>query len=327
MKNVNEKIKIGTAELNGRIVMPPMGTYKCSDNGIVSDEVIDYYSQRAKNPNISLIITEHSYIMPSGRARVRQMSVANDECIDGLSRLVSAIHANGTLAFAQLNHAGSATTSEVIGSAPVAPSPIVLPVTPQLGTETPIELSKEQIQQIIQAFADSAVRAKKAGYDGVEIHSAHGYLLNQFYSPLTNRRTDEYGGELENRLKIHKEVIRAVRKAVGSDYPISVRLGGCDYTDGGSSIEDSVNAAKILENENIQLINVTGGMNRYTIKGHTEPGYFGEMSKAIRQNVSVPVMVAGGVKAVDEAEALLDDGIADIIGVGRALMKDSNWGM
>ena len=165
----------------------------------------------------------------------------------------------------------------------------------------------------------------QAGYDGAEIHAAHGYLLNQFYSPLTNHRSDAYGGTLENRLRLLREVIRAVRKAVGPEYPLSVLLGGCDYAEGGNTIRDAAVAAKILCGEDIQLLSISGGMNRYTLPGHTEPGYFAEMSRAVKQAASVPVMVAGGVRTLADAQRLVEEGAADLIGVGRMLMKDPDW--
>ena len=169
------------------------------------------------------------------------------------------------------------------------------------------------------------MRAKSAGYDGVEIHSAHGYLPNQFYSPLTNRRADDYGGSLENRMRFLMETVRAVRSAVGTRFPISVRLGGCDYMEGGSTIADSVQAATTLQQAGADLLSVTGGMCRYTREGHSEPGYFQDMSSEIKRSVTIPVLLTGGVQTVDEAEALLMEQVADLIGIGRAILKNLNW--
>ena len=182
-----------------------------------------------------------------------------------------------------------------------------------------------QIAEIVEQFARAAERAKTAGYDGVEIHSAHAYLLNQFYSPLTNHREDNYGGNIDKRLRIHREVIRAVRDAVGKDFMISLRLGGCDYSEGGSVIEDSVYASKVLADAGIDMLNITGGMCRYTRKGHNEPGYFQDMSSAIKKAVSIPVMLTGGVKTLEDAETLLKNEAADLIGVGREIMKNPYW--
>ena len=239
---------------------------------------------------------------------------------------MDAIHENGAKVFAQLNHAGSAALQEVSHTTPVAPSAVILPVEPQIGDGViPEEIDVTEIHQVITDFSEAARRAKEAGYDGVEIHSAHGYLLNQFYSPLTNQRTDAYGGSLHNRLRLHIEVIRAVRKEVGADYPISVRLGGCDYIEGGCTIEDSEIAAKLFEQEGVNVLNISGGMCRYTRKGHTEPGYFQDMSSEIKSVVDIPVILTGGVKHLSEAEILLENEAADMIGIGRAMLADPKW--
>jgi len=321
-----EAIRIGASELKSRIVMPPIATYLSTEDGKVTDEMLAYYGERAQNSRIGMIVTEHSYITIRGKAKAKQLSLCDDGDIDGLRRLTDVIHRYGTKVMAQLNHAGAAAPSSVTGCRAVSASGIVLPTTPMMGDGTvPDELTAEQIAQIAKDFADAAARAKEAGYDGVEIHSAHAYLLNQFYSPLSNHRSDGYGGTLDNRLRIHREVLEAVRGVVGEDYPISVRLGGCDYMEGGSTVEDSVYAAGVLEKAGADMISVSGGMCRYTRDGHTEPGYFRDMSSAIKRKVSIPVMLTGGVKTMNDAEGLLDAGAADIIGVGRELMKNPRW--
>lgn len=326
VKNTDDKMRIGNIEIKGRIMMPSIATYQCDEDGMVNQKVCDYYAERARNSHIGLIITEHGFISQQGKAKKNQMSIAEDACIPGLKKLVDTIHEHGAKVFAQINHAGSAALAVVSNITSVAPSAIALPVEPQIGNGAiPRELTKNEIDQIVTEFANAARRAKEAGYDGVEIHSAHAYLLNQFYSPLTNHRTDEYGGSLHKRLRIHIEVIRAVREAVGDDYPISVRLGGCDYTEGGSTIEDSVIASKLLEKEGIQLLNISGGMCRYLRKGLTEPGYFKDMSTAIKGVVSIPVILTGGVKTVKDAECLINENAADFIGVGRSLLSHAMW--
>ena len=174
-------------------------------------------------------------------------------------------------------------------------------------------------------FAAAAVRAKAAGYDGVEIHSAHGYFLNQFYSPLTNHRTDTYGGSPENRIRLHLEVIAAVRQAVGPDYPIALRLGGCDYMDGGSTVADAVAACKAFTEAGVDLLDLSGGMCSYTVPGRACPGWFRDQSEAVKAAVSVPVILTGGITPAQEAENLLREGAADLIGVGRAILRDHRW--
>lgn len=323
---LKEPVQIKNVTLKNRLVMPPMATYKTAGDGKVTKDILDYYNTRAEGGKIGLIITEHGYICRQGKAGEKQISFADDADLNSLKKLVEVLHQCGSKAIAQLNHAGSAASAAVTGERPVSASSMILPVTPPMGDGSiPAELTAEQIADIVQAFADAAVRAKEAGYDGVEIHSAHAYLLNQFYSPLTNQRTDAYGGSLDNRLRIHRETIAAVRAAVGPDYPVAVRLGGCDYMEGGSTIEDSVYASRVFEEAGIDLIDLSGGMCRFTRPGHEEAGYFKDMSAAVKAAVNVPVILTGGVKTAEEAEQLLAEGAADLIGVGRELLKNPKW--
>ena len=161
--------------------------------------------------------------------------------------------------------------------------------------------------------------------DGVELHCAHGYLLNQFYSPMTNKRTDEYGGGLENRLRITLETVAWVRQAIGSEVPIAVRLGGADYLPGGAREEDAAEAGKLLEAAGVDLLDLSGGMCFFVRPGHLEAGYFSSLSEKVKAAVSVPVLLTGGVTKLSDAEALLQYGKADLIGVGRALYRDPPW--
>jgi 2,4-dienoyl-CoA reductase-like NADH-dependent reductase (Old Yellow Enzyme family) len=323
MAKLFDSITINNLAIANRLVMPPMATTKASDNDGVTDEACAYYHERAKYSKIGLIITEHSYIHPQGKAHPGQMSIATDEMIPGFQKLTDCIHQEGVKVFAQISHAGSASKSNVTGHPPIAPSAIY---HPRHKEEMPMEMTVQQIHQVTACFAEAALRAKKAGFDGVEIHSAHGYLLNQFFSPLTNQRNDEYGPQsVENRTRFHCEVIRAVRAVVGEDYPIAIRLGGCDYGDGGSTVEDCVEACKIFEKCGVDLLDLSGGMNGYIRPGHSEPGYFRDMSVPVKQAVKIPVLLTGGVTTLTQAEVLLAEGCADMIGVGRAVFKDAHW--
>ena len=315
---LQEPILIGKLTVENRLVMPPMQTNK-TERGHVTEELVDYYRDRAVLSRPGIIITEHSCIAESGRAAEGQLSLASDELIEEHLRLTDAIHEGGSKAFVQLNFAGS----NGIGDA-VSASAVSIPVKKL--TKRPRALAQEEIRQIEEQFAAAALRAVKAGYDGVEIHSAHAYLLNQFYSPMTNKRRDEYGGSLENRLRITLETVALVRQAVGVEIPIAVRLGGADYLPGGSKEEDARDAGKLLEAAGVDLLDLSGGMCFYIRPGHLEAGYFSSMSEKVKAAVSVPVLLTGGVHKIGDAEALLQDGKADLIGVGRALLKDAAWG-
>ncbi len=324
---LNESLQINQIVMPGRLFMPPVGSYKAEDDGTVTDELVEHYRLRAANPHVAMITTEHTFFMREGMKCLRMLGADNDNKIPGLRRITDAIHESGKIAICQLNHCGAAADPAAIGlPAAKAPSAVLLPEPVRQGrTVVPDEMTVAEIREVEAKMAEAAIRAKEAGYDGVEIHCAHAYLLNQFYSPLTNLRKDEYGGSLENRVRILLETLDQVRAAVGKDYLISVRLGGCDYTEGGSTIEDAVQTAKWIEEHGADMISVTGGMCGYMRKGHLEPGYFSDMSKAIKDAVSMPVLLAGGVKTLAQAEELLQEGCCDMIGVARKLFADPDW--
>ena len=314
--NVFDEVNIGGLISRNRIVMPPMHT-GLALNGHATDDMVKYYRERAVYSRPGVIITEHSYIDRCGMASETQLSIADDGMTEEHRLLTAAIHEGGCLAFAQLNHAGSNGVFD-----PVSASNVCNPRAQQ--PRVPRALASDEIRWIEKLYASAAIRAVKAGYDGVELHCAHGYLLNQFYSPITNKRSDKFGGSLENRLRFLLETLELVKNAVGEKVPVAVRLGGCDYMDGGSTEEDAVKAAVILERAGADLLDISGGMCGFIVKGLSEPGYFASMSEMIRKAVSIPVVMTGGVKTPAEAQMLLNAGKADLIGIGRALFKDSH---
>ncbi len=321
MSYLLKPLKVRSMNLANRLVMPPMATAKAEYDGAVSQTLLDYYDEKSRGGYISLIIIEHSCIAPEGKAGNNQLSVTDDAMIPGLARLAEVIHRNGSKAAMQINHAGSAALREVTGTTPVAPSAIA---NPRRG-DMPREMTRKEIDAVVYAFKDAGRRVIEAGFDAVEIHAAHGYLLNQFLSPLTNRRTDEYGGVLSNRIRIHLQVIEAVRSAVGPDFPIQIRLGASDYTEGGTTLEDSKIAARALEKAGVDVIHISGGFIGYTPPGLSGQGYFAPLSEAIKSVVSIPVILTGGITEVEAAEKLLKEKKADLIGVGRAILQDSTW--
>lgn len=332
MKLLNTGIKIKNMELKNRLVMPPMAISKADENGKATSKTLDYYEEKSAGSYIGLIIAEHSYVSPEGKASKGQLSISDDSDIQGLQEIVSIVHKNGTKVMAQINHAGAATTPDVSGLEQISASAVRMPkgsmTAPRASVTTPLpkEMSMADIKKVVDDFTKAALRAKAAGFDGVELHSAHGYLLNQFYSPLTNKRVDEYtGNTISGRIKLHLEIIRAIREAVGTDYPLALRLGACDYMVGGSTIEDSILAAKEFEKAGIDFIDISGGFCGYMNPTSHKPGYFGELSKAVKDNVSIPVVLTGGIVDAGTAEILLMQEKADLIGVGRAILKDSLW--
>jgi len=321
---LSSPIKIHNIELKNRLVLPPMATGK-ADHGEVTGQLLDYYQDKSKGGHIGLVITEHLYVSKEGMAHGGQMSIEQDSDVEGLRRLADQIHRNGSKVIAQINHAGRAAESRLTGERVLHVSLPVEEHTEDVPGLQPKQIDQEDIDHIVTCFASAALRAKNAGFDGVEIHSAHGYLLTQFYSPLSNRRTDAYGGSLPGRIRIHLEIIRAVREAVGADYLVALRLGASDYQEGGITLEDSLIAAKAFEEAGVDLLDISGGFCGYTRPGHPEQGHFAELSEAIRKVVGIPVILTGGIVDGKTADDLLGAGKADLIGVGRAILKDSDW--
>ncbi len=311
----------GKLKLKNRLILPPLATSKSEVDGKINEDVLAFYEEKTKGGYLSLVIIEHSYISKRGMASARQVSIAKDSVVEELKRLSHLIHKNGSKTVMQINHAGSATNRSITGFDQVGPSAVA---NPRVG-EIPLELDKKGIQEIVNEFTAAALRVKKAGFDGVELHSAHGYLLNQFYSPLSNIRTDEYGGDIYGRIKIHLDIIHSVRLAVGESFPILLRLGASDYMAGGSTIEDAIIAAKAFEQAGVDMLDISGGFCGYKIPGRTEQGYFSECSQAIKSAVEIPVILTGGITEAKAAEQLLKDEKTDLIGVGRAILLDSNW--
>jgi 2,4-dienoyl-CoA reductase-like NADH-dependent reductase (Old Yellow Enzyme family) len=242
----DQPLAVGNLILKNRLVMVPIATGKAGARGQVTQTLCDHYAIRARGGYLGLVECGHHFVCEEGRATARQASIAHDEDVEGLKREAAAVHDQGTPVFVQLSHAGSAATERLTGTQPLAPSAVTCPGA-KVGHPLPRAMSADDIARLPELFSAAARRAHAAGFDGVEIHAAHGYLLDQFLSPLTNLRKDAYGGSLENRARLLVEVLRAVRAELPSGYPVSVRLGGCDYMSGGNTIDDAVTFARIVE--------------------------------------------------------------------------------
>jgi 2,4-dienoyl-CoA reductase-like NADH-dependent reductase (Old Yellow Enzyme family)/thioredoxin reductase len=316
-------VQIGTMKLRNRIVMPPMVTNYATNDGAVTKRLKAYHETRAKD-GVGLIIVEASYVHPSGKGFTNEVGIYKDELISGLKELTEAVHRHGAKIAIQLYHAGRQTTSKVTGMSIVAPSSIPCPVE----QEMPKELSVDEIKELIEAFGQAARRAKEAGFDAVEIHGAHGYLLNQFLSPYSNKRTDEYGGIFENRMRFPLEVVKKVREEVGTDFPVIYRMSAEEYVKGGLTIEDTKIFAQKLVEAGIDALHISGGVYESAamiIQPAAIPqGCFVENAAAIKKaiNSKVPVIVVGRIKDPVMAEQIIQEGKADLVSMGRALLAD-----
>jgi 2,4-dienoyl-CoA reductase-like NADH-dependent reductase (Old Yellow Enzyme family) len=282
---------------------------------------VEYHRVRAA-AGTALIIVEHSFVHPQGRHSGTQLGVHDDACVDGLATLAGAIRAEGAVACLQISHAGARASSRVTGMPIAAPSPI--PTTREANPDAPEALTKARIDEVIEAFAAAAARARRAGFDAVEIHAAHGFLLSQFLSPLTNFRDDEYGGDHERRSRIHLEVLAAVRGRVGPAFPVFVRLGMHDERPGGLTLPPACWTASQLAAAGAAMIDVSGGQSGSDDPGRG-PGYFVAYAEAVKDAVDVPVMVAGGITEPQMADVIIRSGRADIVGIGRAMLDDPEW--
>lgn len=314
MRKIHETVHVGV-DIHSRLVMPPMVT-EASVGGEISEKTLAYYKKMAANKQFDLFIIEHSYVSEDGKASLKQMSLADDEKIAGHRKLVAAIKSvrPDAAVFLQLNHAGIKTRADIIGADPMGPS--VRPWDKMCRA-----MSLEDMARVKADFVAAALRAKAAGYDGAELHVAHGYLLNQFLSPLTNFRTDDYG---EDRVKYPLEVFRAMKDALG-DFPLAVRIGGIETIEGGTTVDDGVRAAKAFDTAGAAFLDMTGGMTGYNRPGHKEAGWFQDLSRAVKRETTAPVLLTGGITTYDEAEKLLAEDAADLFGIGRAFLKDPNW--
>ena len=290
-----------------------MQTGRASFEGAVTNRLINFYVRRSIHTGLPIV--EHSYIAPNGKIGPKQLAIHNDSSISGFEKLATALHEVGAPAVVQISHAGGVTNKRVIGTEPAGPSP----------REKSRMLEASEIYGLVDDFVLAAERAVKAGFDGVELHGAHGYLLNQFFSPLFNRREDEFGGSLEKRMRFPLLVAEKVRRCLG-DRLLLYRLGSDDLAPMGTHIEDSIVFAQRLVAAGVDILDVSGGMCGSEPRQLRQvKGYFVPQAAAIKKAVNVPVIGVGGITEAEYADKLVQDGKVDLVAVGRAFWSDSQW--
>ena len=318
-------VTIGTLKLRNRAVMPAMATGYAGMDNTPNERLVEYLARRARG-GAGLIITEVTAVTPRGKGFPNELGIWGDEFIAPLSRIPEAVHREGGKIAVQLHHAGRETFQAAAGGIPEAPSAI-----PSAILQQPCEeMSIERIKEVVGAFASAAVRARAAGFDAVEIHSAHGYLLNQFLSPFSNQRADEYGGSEENRCRFVLEVIAAARKATGPDFPIIVRFSADELVTGGFDLEFTKRLAPRLVQAGADALHVSVGV--YSTPGNlsiasmdTPAGFNLFRARAIREMVNVPVIGVGRINDPGLAEEALARGDADLISFGRQHLTDPDF--
>jgi len=332
-----EPCKIGKLELANRIVMPPIST-NFAKEGLVTDCMVDYYAERGRG-GVGLIVVEDAIVdTPIGNHTFYCIYIDDDRYLPGLRRIAQAVKSEGAKAILNLNHggrrAGRVENGQLLvtrGEIPVAPSALPHPVT---GFVVPRELSIADIEDLEDKFVQAACRVKEVGFDGLSLHAAHMYLISQFLSPLSNQRKDIYGGDLDGRLRFLVNIIHKVKRKLGDDYPIMVRINGREGLEGGITIEDAKEMAQRLEAAGIDCVSLSCGAGiglairnfPTSIAPMRLPhGLEVDLAAAVKQVVSIPVMTANRIVTPQEAEDILEQGRADLIGIGRGLIADPEW--
>lgn len=315
-------IRIGTMEVGNRFVVPPMGTNLANPDGTVSEDLIAYWEARAKG-GWGLLIVEIAGVDPLGKAIPHQLGLWDDKFIPGYKKLVDTVHRYGAKIAVQIHHAGRQTSSDILGGEePVAPSAVPCFVS----QETPRELTTEEVYQLIEKFGDAAARAREAGFDAVEIHGAHGYMVAQFMSQHTNKRVDEFGGSLYNRMRFPVEVIRDVRRKVGGSFPIIFRMSADERIVDGRKIEESKAVASIVEDAGVDAVHVStgvyGSMQYIVPPPDVSPGFILPDAGEIKKAVSIPVIGVGRINDPVLAKQAIQTGQADLLAWGRQSLAD-----
>lgn len=327
MATLNQPLTIKSVTFKNRIGMPPMCQYSAND-GFANDWHYVHYGTRAVG-GAGLIIVEATGVTPEGRITPFDLGIWKDEHIDDLQKIADFIHSSGSVAGIQIGHAGRKASHDAPakggkqlsttdgGWVTVAPSPL-----PFVTTEIPpLELDKNGIKSLIAEFKSAAERAKKAGFKVLEIHGAHGYLIHQFLSPLTNQRTDEYGGSFENRIRFLVEIIAAIQTVWPADLPLLVRLSATDWAEGGWNVEETVELCRMLKDKGVDLIDCSSGGNIVTASIPVAPGYQVQFSEAIRK-AGIKTATVGLITTVEQINDILENDKADMVLLGRELLRN-----
>ena len=313
MARLLDPLNVKGITLRNRIVMPPMQSGRASFKGEVTNKLVNFYVRRSSA--LGLPIVEHAYVSALGKIGRKQLGIYDDSLISGFEKLAEGIHSVGAPAVVQISHAGAVANKKVIGQTPVGPCT----------RDKTRMLEKDELYILAEDYALAADRAVKAGFDGVELHGAHGYLLNQFFTPLLNKRADEFGGSLENRMRFPLLVVQKVRQRLGKGL-LLYRLGSDDLAPNGTHIQDAIAFSLKLQEAGVDVLDVSGGMCGSEPKQLRQiTGYFIPQASEVKKAVHVPVIGVGGIKQPEFADKLVSDGLVDLVAVGRALYHDNEW--
>ena len=324
MREVFESTQINGMTLANRFVRSATWEGMATSEGLVTSKLIKTMAELARG-QVGLIISGHAYISAEGQVSPYQMGIHKHGCVAGLREMTAAVHTQGGKIVAQLAHAGVRANRQFTHQTPLAVS-----VFEGL-TDTPCrEISMGDIGKLVAAFAAAAGRAKTAGFDGVQIHSAHGYYLNQFLSPFYNRRRDAYGGSVRNRARIHLEMLAAIRAVVGVDYPVLIKINCSDFSKEGLTLADALETGKLLAAAGLDAIEISGGSTsdtklppfRVGINSETKEAYFRNEAKAFKAQIEIPLILVGGIRSFSVAQNLVAEGVTDYISMSRPLIRE-----
>lgn len=317
MSNLFSSINIKGFEIRNRIVMPPMVCFGWSDNdGFVTEEHVEHYDRRSKG-GTGLVIVEATCIKKDGRLASTQLGIWSDEHIEGLKRITEVCHKNGAVILIQIHHAGFKTPQDVLAPA-LAPSDME-----KDGQKIARALTIDEIHSIQEDFLAAAKRAKAAGFDGIELHGAHGYLINQFVSPFANRRDDEYGGSFDNRMRFGLEIIKKIKTELGENFIIDIRMGANE-----PDAEAGVQIARAYEEAGVDLLHVSAGIGsgQYpAVPEGFEYNWIVYCGTEVKKNVTIPVIVVNDIRTPERAAYLVENNLADFTAIGKGLLVDSSW--
>jgi 2,4-dienoyl-CoA reductase-like NADH-dependent reductase (Old Yellow Enzyme family) len=327
MSKLFETTILKNMTLPNRFVRSATWEGMAKQDGSCTHGLINMMTQLARG-GVGLIITGHAYVRKDGQAGPWQLGVYSDQLIQGLTEMTEAVHKENGKIVIQLAHAGCQAPFELTGLEPLGPS-----VMENQKDSSCREMTQADISKAIDAFAQGAVRARQAGFDGVQIHAAHGYLLSQFLSPFFNKRMDEYGGTIENRTRVVLEVIESIRASVGHDFPVLIKINSEDFLDKGLTVDDMLHGAALLEQAGIDAIELSGGtaysgrripVRIAKIDTEEKVVFYKAAAKRYKERITVPLMLVGGIRSYEIAEQLVDKGIADYISLCRPLIREPN---
>lgn len=324
MPELFEATKINSMTIKNRFVRSATWEGMAKNDGICTGKLIDLMGKLAEG-EIGLIITSHAYVQKKGKAGPWQLGIYEDRLVPGLRAMTDAVHKRGGKIVLQLAHAGMYANTGIKGDIPFVPS-----LVSGFRKSAIREMTLQDIQDVVEAFGLAAKRAKRAGFDGVQIHAAHGYLLSQFLSPAFNKRQDQYGGSIENRATVLLEILTSIRKRVGQSYPVLIKMNTRDFLEGGLKLDDSIKAAAMMEKAGIDAVELSGGTIASGKEGPVRTGivsgkneaYFKDAASAFKEKIDLPIMLVGGIRSFSLAQQLVNDNIADYISMSRPFIRE-----